>query len=676
MRKIQKMGNSLSLPELIDLDELQAIQDSIAKTVGISSAISSSDGVPLTRFSYPTGFCALIQSTEEGKLRCLLSFKEMSERAPALKKPAIIYCFAHCACFVVPIIINGEHTGTLFAGQFIPQRFSEEQLTEIRRIAEEINIDPELLVKEAKRMCVVEEEKVRNYSSLLFQIVGVIARLGAQSAELNRAKNKLQKAHDELEMRVEERTAELAKTTEYFRREKERAEEYLNIAGVVLATLDADEKISLINKKGCEILGYKEEELIGRNWFDILVPQRIRGEIRGVFGKLMAGDIEPVEYYENTLLTTEGEERLIVFHNTVIRDKNSQTVGVLFSGEDITERKQAEEALRKSEGLFRAIFETAQDSIFIKDRTLNYTLVNPAMEKQLGLPASKLIELTDDDLFGEEAGAHIREVDSRVLGGEIIEEEHTKPVKGIPHTFHVIKVPICDSSGEIIGLCGIARDITERKRTEEQIKASLREKEVLLKEIHHRVKNNMQVIISLLNLQSKHVKDKHDLEIFKDSQNRIKSMALIHDKLYQSKDLASIDFAEYTENLASHLFNTYSVSSSAIKLVADIKDVPLDIDTAIPCGLIINELISNSLKYAFPDGQEGEIRIKLYASKDDTSTLIVCDNGIGLPEDLDFRNTESLGLQVVVALVEQLKGTIELDRSEGTAFKIVFKKAS
>jgi PAS domain S-box-containing protein len=791
MRKIQKTGNSLSLPELIDLEELQAIQDSIAKTVGISSAISSPDDVPLTRFSYPTGFCSLIQSTEEGKRRCLLSFKEMSERAPALKKSTIMYCFAHCAHFVAPIIINGEHTGAMFAGQFIPQRFSEEQLTEIRRIAEEINIDPELLVKEATRMRVVEEEKVRNYSSLLFQIVGVIARLGAQSAELNRAKNKLQKAHDELEMRVEERTAELAKTTEYLRREKERAEEYLNIAGVVLAMLDADEKISLINKKGCEILGYKEEELIGRNWFDILVPQRIRGEIRGIFGKQMAGDIEPVEYYENTLLTKEGEERLIVFHNTVIRDKNSQTVGVLFSGEDITERKQAEdevkesrvflaavienipdpiyikdrkfrfaevnkaflhrhkvakeeiigktrfretdaeifktgrkldipeqhyhdaegnqhwtyikkvpltdesgeithvltisrditerkqaeEALRKSEGLFRAIFETAQDSIFIKDRTLNYIQVNPAMEKLFGQPASKLIELTDDDLFGEEAGAHISEVDSRVLGGEIIKEEHTKPVKGIPHTFHVIKVPICDSSGEIIGLCGIARDITERKRAEEQIKASLREKEVLLKEIHHRVKNNMQVIISLLNLQSKHVKDKHDLEIFKDSQNRIKSMALIHDKLYQSKDLASIDFAEYIENLASHLFNTYSVSSSAIKFVADIKDVPLDINTAIPCGLIINELISNSLKYAFPDGQEGEILIKLYASKEDTSTLIVSDKGIGLPEDLDFRNTESLGLQVVVALVEQLKGTIELDRSEGTAFKIVFKKS-
>ncbi len=504
-----------------------------------------------------------------------------------------------------------------------------------------------------------------------------------------------------------------------------------------------------------------------------------------------------LELPEQHYADAEGNQHWTHIKKVPLTDESGEITHVLTISRDITERKQAEEALRKSEEQFRAIFETAQDSIFIKDRTLNYIQVNPAMEKLFGLPASKLIELTDDDLFGEEAGAHIREVDSRVLGGKIIEEEHTKPVKGIPHTFHVSKVPMCDSSGEIIGLCGIARDITERKhaeellrtaekdwrnsfnsmddvmliidrdynieninerglellgkskeevigqkcyqvisgadspgedcpcrksletkkvestdryeerfgkffsiksspildengeiikfvdlrrditerkRAEEQIKASLNEKEVLLKEIHHRVKNNMQVIISLLNLQSKHVKDKHDLEIFKDSQNRVKSMALIHEELYQSEDLARIDLAEYVQNVTSHLFNMYRVSPAAIKLVADIKDDPLDINTAIPCGLIINELVSNSLKYAFPNNREGEIQIKLYASKDDTFSLIVRDNGIGLPEDLDFRDTESLGLQLVVALVEQLKGTVELDRSEGTAFEIVFEK--
>ncbi len=483
MRKKQKKGNSLSLPELIDLDELQAIQDSIAKTTGISSVISSPDGEPLTRFSYPTGFCSLIQSTEEGKRRCLLSFKEMSEKAPALKKPTIMYCFAHCAHFVAPIIIGIEHKGTMFAGQFIPQRFSEEQLTEIRRIAEEINIDPELLVKEAKRMRVVEEEKVKNYSSLLFQIVGVIARLGAQSAERNRAKNKLQKAHDELELRVEERTAELAKTTEYLRREKEWAEEYLNIAGVMLAILDADEKISRINKKGCEILGYKEEELIGRNWFDTLVPQRIRGEIRGVFGKLMAGDIEPVEYYENTLLTKDGEERIIVFHNTVIRDKNSQTVGVLFSGEDITERMQAEDALRVLDARNRALLENIPDFIRVVDRetTIYYANhVHPTIKREDMIGAK-----ISDFIMPEYRDQHDEIIRQVFQSREPVEFEF---LNIFGQFIYARFVPL----GDMVMIIGT--DITERKQAEEKVKEAYRLREHFLKETSHRIITPVAII--------------------------------------------------------------------------------------------------------------------------------------------------------------------------------------
>jgi len=360
------VGESSSLLEPIDPDELQAIQDSFAKTVGISSVIFSPEGEPLTQFSNPTCFCSLIQSTEEGRRRCFQSLMEMSRKAPELKKPAILYCFTHGGHFVAPIIIGDEHKGTMLAGQFVPQGLSEEQLAEIRRTAEEINIDPELLVKEAKRMRVVDEEEVWNYSSLLFQIVEIIARMGAQVSELNRARNK--------------RTAELAKTTEDLRREKERAEEYLNIARVMLAILDAEGNITLINKKGCKILGYKEKELINRNWFDTLVPQRIRGEIRGVFGKLMAGDIEPVEYYENPLLTSDGEERLFAFHNTVIRDKNSQTVGILFSGEDITKWKRAEEEERKAQAEAAAVLDGMIDVVGVSGMDGRITRINEGVE--------------------------------------------------------------------------------------------------------------------------------------------------------------------------------------------------------------------------------------------------------------------------------------------------------
>jgi two-component sensor histidine kinase/CBS domain-containing protein len=221
----------------------------------------------------------------------------------------------------------------------------------------------------------------------------------------------------------------------------------------------------------------------------------------------------------------------------------------------------------------------------------------------------------------------------------------------------------------------VQAELAERKRAEEQLKASLKEKEVLLKEIHHRVKNNLQIISSLLKLQSAYTKEEQVLGMFKDSQNRIRSMALIHEKLYQSKDLSRIDFAEYIRDLADNLLRSYKASSQAITLKTTVNDITLNIDTAIPCGLIINELMSNSLKHAFPTpSKDKEICINIYSSGNHQFILNVSDNGIGFPKDLDFRNTESLGLELVCTLTEQLDGTIELDNSKGTSFNIAFSE--
>lgn len=176
-----------------------------------------------------------------------------------------------------------------------------------------------------------------------------------------------------------------------------------------------------------------------------------------------------------------------------------------------------------------------------------------------------------------------------------------------------------------------------RRRAEEQIKASLAEKEALLKEIHHRVKNNLQIISSLLNLQAEYLQDNQAIEIFKDSQNRIESMALIHEKLYQSKDLAKIEISGYIQDLVTNLFSSYQVNSDAITLNINIEDILLSIDTAIPCGLIINELVTNSLKHAFPSNKTGEIRIDLCSSPNNKFLLIVSDNGIGFKKNSTLR---------------------------------------
>jgi len=219
-----------------------------------------------------------------------------------------------------------------------------------------------------------------------------------------------------------------------------------------------------------------------------------------------------------------------------------------------------------------------------------------------------------------------------------------------------------------------AQEVIERKQAEEKIKASLREKEALLKEIHHRVKNNLQVISSLLKLQFGYMKDKRDAEILKECQHRIKSMALVHENLYQSKDLANVNLSEYVKHLVNTLFYSYGVDTSQIKLKMEIEDVMFGIETAIPCGLIINELVSNALKHAFPEGKKGEIEIAMHLTDREEIELIISDNGIGIPLDFDLRNAQSLGLKLVNLLIEQIGGKLELDRSKGTKFKIRFRE--
>jgi two-component sensor histidine kinase len=203
------------------------------------------------------------------------------------------------------------------------------------------------------------------------------------------------------------------------------------------------------------------------------------------------------------------------------------------------------------------------------------------------------------------------------------------------------------------------------------LQASLQEKEVLLREIHHRVKNNLQVIASLLHLQSDQLKDPEGLALVEDMQNRIKSMALVHESLYQTGDLARFNFAGYIESLSTHLVQSYRAETSHICLHTTLDELALDVDTAIPCGMLLNELLTNALKYAFPDGRAGDIHIVLRAEAGQVS-LSVRDNGIGLPESLDVRNTESLGLQLVCLLTEQLGGTMTLTREGGTAFAVSF----
>ncbi len=245
--------------------------------------------------------------------------------------------------------------------------------------------------------------------------------------------------------------------------------------------------------------------------------------------------------------------------------------------------------------------------------------------------------------------------------------------------------PIYDDEDIFQGHLLIIQDINKRKKLEEalresgaskskilnELKKSLEEKDLMMKEIHHRVKNNFMIIQSLLQLQSRHIDDEDVIEIFKESQNRIKSMAFIHQRLYQHDNLKKINFGDYPETLASDIFKSYVSNPDQITLDIDTEDITLDIDTAIPLGLILNELISNSLKYAFPDGRKGRLMVKSYL-KGNKYSLIVNDNGIGLPKGLDYKKSDSLGLKLIYSLSDQIGAEVEVNTTNGTMFKITF----
>lgn len=223
-------------------------------------------------------------------------------------------------------------------------------------------------------------------------------------------------------------------------------------------------------------------------------------------------------------------------------------------------------------------------------------------------------------------------------------------------------------------MLSLEKEIAERRRTEEALRVSLREKEALLQEVHHRVKNNMQVISSLLNLQVRHPMDEECRAILRDGQSRIRSMSLVHEQLYQSHDLSNVDLAAYIRKLVTNLVTLYQPAATNLRMETDLEELRLDINSAIPFGLILNELLSNAIRHAFPGDRPGVIRIRMRRRPDGAAELRVEDDGVGLPEGLDYRRPESLGLQIVNLLVDQLDAVLEIEGTKGTAVTLIFRE--
>jgi len=426
----------------------------------------------------------------------------------------------------------------------------------------------------------------------------------------------------------------------------------------------------------------------------LYIDRMSKGDIPEKISQKYKGEFELVRNNLNRLIDTTNEASRIAeqiaagdLAEDVIKrsehDRLMSALDFLNKGlekrvrEKVDELSQAHGKMEENEALLRSFIQTIPDLVWLKDIQGAYILCNPKFESLFGAKENDIIGNTDYDFVDKCLADSFRKQDKVAMAqGKhcINEEEVVFAVDGHREILETIKTPMYGGDGNLTGVLGIGRDITGRKLAEEQIKTSLKEKEILLREIHHRTKNNMQVLSSLLGLQANQVNEKKYKDLLKDSQERIKAMALIHEKLYQSKDLTKIDFGTYVDTLVKGLISSHASKFGQIKVETQFDDILIGIDNGVPCGLIINELVTNSLKYAFsPDGS-GTIVLTLRSIAENEVGLTVSDDGIGIPDDFDFKSTESLGLHLVKILVErQLHGSIELNKINGTKFYIRFK---
>lgn len=341
---------------------------------------------------------------------------------------------------------------------------------------------------------------------------------------------------------------------------------------------------------------------------------------------------------------------------------------------EIAAHIRTRQRLNANQKYIRLLIDSSLDMIFACDENGRITEFNSAAQRTFGYSLQEALGKDISALYSDKG--HSERIGNLIFqdGNYMGEAEHVKK-NGQTFPAYVSASLLRNDRGEIIGTMSISRDITRLKETEEQLKKSVHEKEILLKEIHHRVKNNMQVISSILKLQSAYVKDEKTVELLNECRNRIASMAFIHASLYMTKDFANINFSDYVTNIASNLQQSYVSSDKKIALQIDIPKVNLHIDDAIPCGLIINELLSNSFKYAFVKKKKGIVGISVKVKKENI-ILAIWDNGNGFPKNIDYKNTESLGLQLVNSLSEQLGGKIKMEskKDKGTQYIIAFRK--
>jgi PAS domain S-box-containing protein len=380
------------------------------------------------------------------------------------------------------------------------------------------------------------------------------------------------------------------------------------------------------------------------------------------------------EFYraEIYMKTSDERELFIDISAFPILDNDKEVLFYVAIKRDNTEQKEIFNALQKSEVKYRNLIETMEEGIMLVDEDENILFANTAAGVIFDIPYTDLINTNlRDVILKEDFEQILYQTQKRKEGKKDRYEIRCQTFNGETKTLLVNAIPLFEND-EFAGSLGVFADISDIKNSQHEIEKSLKEKVVMLREIHHRVKNNMQIIISLLHLQSIYIEDEEIVDRFKIIENRIRSMALIHEKLYESENFVDIDFKDYIEALFITLFNSTGLPENKIRFDIDAEPITLDLNQAVPCGLLCNEILTNIFKHAFPGDKVGTVYISMKKTKGGKSKLIIKDDGVGFTDDLATAGQSSLGLQLIQDLISQLGGTLKLNQKNGTSFTITF----
>ncbi|MFB2937003.1 PAS domain S-box protein [Aerosakkonemataceae cyanobacterium BLCC-F154] len=453
-------------------------------------------------------------------------------------------------------------------------------------------------------------------------------------------------------------------TEEALRTSEEQYRRIVETAGEGIWQFDRQQNTTFANSKIATMLGYNPEDMLGKSIFEFMdrESQVIARERLELCRKSVT------KQQDFKFKCKDGSDLWAIVSCSPIYSQTGEYIGALAMVTDISKRKITEKALSQTEATNRAIIDGIPDLLLRVKRDgtcLNFIPPKDSSARNYVPIATHLSELLTPEILQKQ----LEHIDKALTTKEVQIYEH-QLLKYNRVCYEEIRISPCGKDEVLI----IVRDITERKEAEEKIHISLKEKEVLLKEIHHRVKNNLHVIASLLHLQAHSINDPNLLGIFHDSQNRIHTMALIHEQLYQSENLGKVNLGKYIKRLINNLCTSFNSSNNNIELVVEAEPLSLNLETAIPCGLIINELVTNAYKHAFPNGRSGEVKVQLFQAENQKLHLIVVDNGIGIPGTVDWQNPASLGLKLVQILAKQLKANLELDFQIGTFVKLTFQQ--